>query len=242
MNIVDKIKAYMAAPSPTEDGEDRGTKLLPPLSAAEIADMQRRYGCDFTPEVRALLAFCGGFEEGPMECVTFKGEPADYLPPPMNGRFDDIAQDGFGNFWFLWHPCANGRLGPIYYYQHEGPMLIYQAPDIEMFVSECLRFMRPPYESLIDDVHEFRLRPIKTFNDDLLTREAAMAADPSLAEFAVGFGSDASFYDFRGAKPGDGVDLARLDVIALHPTLPVLAVRPRKTLVGRIAALFGGGR
>lgn len=242
MNIVDDIRAYMAAPSPDEDGEDRGTRLLPPLSADEIAAMERSFGCTFTSEVKALLAFCGGFEEGPMEIIEFKGALADYLLPALKGRFHRISPDGFGNFWFHWAPYVNERLGPVYYYQHEGPMLIHQSDGIEAFVSECLRFMRPPYDSLIDDVHEFRLRKITTFNDDLKTRDAMRSAKPDLADFVAGFDEDVSFYDFRGAKPGDGVDLAKLDVVALHPELPVLAVRKRKTLAGRIASLFGGGR
>ena len=240
MNIVDEIRAYMAAPSPDEDGEDRGTRLLPPLSTDEIAAMERSFGCTFTPEVKALLAFCGGFEEGPMEIIEFKGELADDLLPALNGRFHCIAPDGYGNVWFLWAPCVGERLGPVYYYQHEGPMLMFQCDGIEAFTSECLRFMRPPYDSLIDDVHEFRLRNMGTFNDDLKTRDAMRDAKPDLADFVAGFDEDVSFYDFRGAKPGDGVDLANLDVVALHPDLPVLAVRKRKTLAGRIASLFGG--
>lgn len=242
MTVVEEIRAYMAAPSHDEDGEDRGTRLLPPLSDAAIAEMERSYGCEFTAEVRALLAFCGGFEEGPMEIIEFKGEPVEYLLPALKGRFRSIASDGFGNFWFHWASYVNERLGPVYYYQHEGPMLIYQSDCIEAFVSECIRFMRPPYASLIDDVHEFRLRPIATFNRDLLTREMTIAADPSLAEFAAGVPEDSLFYDFRGAKTGDGVDLSKLDVVALHPVLPVLAAKPRKTLFGRIASIFGGGR
>jgi hypothetical protein len=242
MNIVEQIKSYMAAPSPDEDGEDRGTRLLPPLSADEIATMERSFGCAFTPEVKALLEFCGGFEEGPMEIIEFKGEVADYLMPALNGRFYCIAPDGFGNFWFHWASCVNARLGPVYYYQHEGPMLMYQSDGIEAFVSECLRFMRPPYASLIDDVHEFRLRRTSTFNDDLKSRDAIRDARSDLADFVAGFDEDVSFYDFRGAKPGDGVDLAKLNVIALHPDLPVLAVKKRKTLAGRIASLFGRDR
>lgn len=241
MSIVDCIQAYMDHPHPDEDGEDRGTKLLPPLTPGEIADYEKELGCTFTPAMRELLGYCGGFEEGPMEIIGFRGKAADYLLGPFRGRFRQIAPDGFGNFWFHWLPAVNGELGPVYYYQHEGPMLFFQSARLEDFVSECLRFMTPPYASLIDDVHEFRIKPINELNRDL--REPGVvkgSEDPEIRDFLAGLPADALVQDFREARVGDGIDLAKLDVIALHPTLPLLAVKPRKGLLSGLASLFGG--
>jgi hypothetical protein len=242
MGIVDELRAWLAAPSLDEDGEPYDLQLMPGMSAERIAGIERHYGCTFDPEVRELLAYCAGFEGGAMELVEFHGEPMDDLLPAMKGRFRSISPDGYGNVWFHWDSWVNARLGPVFYYMHEGPMLLYQCEGITDFVAEYLRFMRPPYDSLIDDVHEFRLRPIRALNDDLKTRDALIADAPELGEFAAGLPEDVSFRDFRNAKPGEGVDLAKLDVIALHPVFPVLAVRRRKTLAGRLAALFGSGR
>ena len=228
----------MANPCPGEDGEDLGTKLLPALSLPEILKLQEVYGCEFTEDVKELLAFCGGLEEGPMEIIDFKGEEVDYGLLSLKGHFRSIAPDGFGNFWFYWKSHVSPDLGPIFYYQHEGPMLFYQADSIGDFVRECIRFMTPPYASLIDDVHEFRLRPIRSLNDDLRPR-AAVEGSNELEDFLRSLPADALIYDFRTSKVGDGVDLAKLEVIGLHPKLPVLALRKRPGLIRRLFSIFG---
>lgn len=241
MSTAANISAYMTAPCLNEDGEEQGTKLLPPVSAPEILELQDVYGCSFTEEVQELLAFCGGLEEGPMEIIDFKGQEVDYILPTLRGRFRNIAPDGFGNFWFYWTSHVGPNLGPIFYYQHEGPMLFYQADCIGDFVRECIRFMTPPYTSLINDVHEFRLRQIRTLNNDLLSRDAA-SADHELEDFLRNLPADTLIYDFRTSKVGDGVDLAKLDVIGLHPKLPVLALRKRPGLIRRLSSIFGSKR
>ncbi len=239
MSTAKIISDYMAAPCPNEDGEEHGTKLLPALSATEISELETTYGCRFTEDVRELLMYCGGLEEGPMEIIDFRGSETDYLLPSLRGRFRTISPDGFGNFWFYWTSHVGPALGPVFYYQHEGPMIFYQSDGIGDFVRECIRFMTPPYASLIDDVHEFRLRPLRTLNDDLVSRDTVLArADHELSDFASHLPSDALIFDFRSSKVGDGVDLAKLHVIALHPKYPVLAVRRRLGLIGWLTSLI----
>lgn len=239
MSTARSISEYLSSPCPDEDGEERGTRLLPPLSATEISELEKAYGCIFTEDVRELLTYCGGLEHGPMERIEFGGSETDYLMPSLRGRFRSIAPDGFGNFWFYWTTHVGPGLGPVFYYQHEGPMIFHQSAGIGEFVHECIRLMTPPYVSLIDDVHEFRLRPIPTLIDDLISRDTALAgADHELVDFVRHLPSDALVFDFRSSKVGDGVDLARLQVIALHPKLPVLAVRRRVGLLGRLASFF----
>lgn len=242
MDLAEALRAYLASPSLDEDGEDRGTRLLPPLSAAEIDDVARRCGGTLAPEVRALLAFSAGLEEGPMELIEFAGSEEKWYFPPLENRTFQIAPDGYGNVWCHWKTWTDGRLGPVLYYQHEGPMLLYQCDDMATFVHECLRFMRPPYASLIDDLHEFRLRPVRSLNDDLMTREATLAAAPDLADFVDGVEGETLFRDLRGAKPGDGIDFAGYDVVAVHPVYPVFAVRRRRRWHERIAGLLRSGR
>ncbi len=239
MTTAECIAHYLESPCLNEDGEDNGTKLLPPLSDAELDELQKLYGCTFSTDVEELLRYCGGLEEGPMEFIEFKGSDADFVPPTLRGRFRTIALDGFGNFWFYWTTHVGPELGPIFYYQHEGPMLFYQADGIADFVRECIRFMTPPYASLIDDVHEFRIRPLRTLNDDLLNREAVNAqADQRLIDFAEPLPDDTLIYDFQNSKVGDGIDLAKFDVVALHSTLPILGLRRRKSFWEKLLVLF----
>lgn len=239
MDPAEALRAYLASPSPDEDGEDRGTRALSPLSEAEIEAVAQRCGGALAPELRMLLAYSAGLEGGPMELVEFAGSEERLYFPPLEDRTYQIAPDGFGNAWCHWATWINDRLGPVLYYQHEGPMLLYQCDDMATFVHEYLRFMRPPYESLIDDLHEFRLRPVRSLNDGLMSRESILAAAPDLADFVAGVEGDAQFRDLRGAKPGDGIDFAGYDVIAVHPVFPAFAVRRRKRWRERLAGIFG---
>lgn len=233
-DIVAQIKTHLSNPPLDEDGEPYAMKLLPPLDATAVTALESRYNCMLTDDVKTLLAFCGGFENGAIENVDFQGEDAKWILPSLNGRLICIAPDGYGNFWCYWKTAVNAHLGPIYYYQHEGPMLFYQSPTLIDFVTEYLKFMTPPYLSLIDDVHEFRLKPLKDINCDCLTSaQAAASANPLLQEFAASASKDCLFYDFTAAITGDGVDLKSYDVAAVHPVQAILALSPRQGLLQR---------
>lgn len=121
---------------------------------------------------------------------------------------------------------------------HEGPIILYQSPTILDFVEECLRFMTPPFESLVDDVHEFRLKPIKNLHHDLVSHQDALCGDDALGTFATDFDEETCFFDFRSAKPGDGFDLAKVNVIARSDAHPIFALRRRKSVFEKIRGLF----
>ncbi|MGZ0657366.1 SMI1/KNR4 family protein [Coraliomargarita sp. W4R72] len=232
MNTLETITQYLKSPHPDEDGEDRGTKKLPGLSENEIETFERECGSNFTTDIKELLRNCGGLEEGPMEIIDFKGEMVDYLRFGEN-RIKEISPDGFGNFWFYWLPHVSEELGPIFYYQHEGPMLFYQSHSLREFISECIRFMTPPYDSLIDDVHEFRIKRIQDLNSDLIPI-TSYEVDPKTESFISSLQNDVLIYDFRNSKVGDGVDLQKLEVVEMHPDLPILAIRKRKSLFQKL--------
>jgi hypothetical protein len=242
MSIVQRIQEHLANPPLTEDGESWETKPSPPFSADEIAAMEGGLGYPLPPETRALLEFCSGFDEGALECFDFRGWADTYAYPKcLRERFQRIAIDGAGNFWFYWKGAGTGDLGPVFYYHHEGPMIFYQCDSLVQFVDEWMRYMTPPYEGLIHEVYEFRIKKRKEINSDLLTREAVMASgDAVLREFAELLEQDAMVYDFRNAKPGDGVDLRYLDFIAAHPKWPILAVRGRATFLRKLKRFFFG--
>ena len=240
MNIIERITEHLREPPLNEDGEPFGLTLMRGLSDETIASREREFGCTFNNEVRALLSHCGGFEGVATEWVHFDGAIENYSAlPRLKGRMREISPDGYGNFWFQWGTSVNADLGPIYYYMHEGPMLIYQCDGIVEFVKEYLRFMTPPYDSLLDDVHEFRLKPTQDLNLDLIERAKAVeSADATLSSFAASMPEECSIYDFRGAKPGDGIDLLNLEIVGVRPKEPILAVARRRGLFERIFSAF----
>lgn len=239
MNTIDKLRAHLANPPLDEDGEPAETKLLPGLSPDEIAEIESSIGLPLDLDTKELLSFSGGLEEGPMEIINFKGKQLEEVGISYHdGRMCEISPDGFGNFWFYWIPQLTSKLGPIYYFQHEGPMIFYQSPTLIHFVDECLRFMQPPHESLIDDVHEFRIKPIKELNLDLKEKNHEdVMKDSILREFSVSLPEDALIYDFRSAQVGDGIDLKDLEVLSFHKSLPIFAVRKKLTLFQRLMGI-----
>lgn len=241
MSIVQRIEAYLANSPLTEDGDSWDIKPQPPCSAEEIAAIESELGYALPEETKALLEYCRGFDGGVFEGFDFWGEDAKYLYPTiLRGRFREIAQDGTGNFWFYWKGAGTGDLGPVFYYFHEGPVYFYQCDRLVQFVDAWMRYMAT-FEGLINDVSEFRIRPLKEINKDLLSRDAAMASnDAVLREFAEPLEQGTMVSDFRSAKIGDGVDLQKLDVTAVHPRWPILAVRQRATLFGKLKSLLGG--
>lgn len=238
MSIVDKIKAHLSYERLNEDDEPFGTTLLPGLSAAEIAHVEELIKCRVSDEVRELLNYCGGFHEGPMEIVKFTGSDVDGVHPKLNERLRQLSPDGFGNFWCFWSTSVTAGLGPIYYYQHEGPMLFYQSASLIDFVEEYLRFMTPPYASLIDDVHEFRIKPIKELDRDLKSHAVAVSAgDEVLRSLAVSLPADLLFYDFRAAKIGDGIDFKGLEIVDIHLVDPILVVKRTRGWLEKIISI-----
>jgi hypothetical protein len=239
MAIVETLSHYMANPSPDEDGQDHGTSLLARLPEDAIRGLEEHYGCSFNHEVRDLLRFCGGLINGPMEMINFTGSDGDPGVGWMTGRVREIASDGFGNFWFLWLPHVNEKLGPIYYFQHELPAILLQSHGIVEFVTECVKLMTPPYKSLIDDVHEMQIGEHAWHIQKLKpAQDLSVVSDPALADFLSTLPDDAGVYDFRSSKIGDGIDLSRFNIVAVHDTLPVMAVQKHVGVISRFLSYF----
>ncbi len=238
--LTERIQAFLASNPLNEDGEPRDTNLLPGLSQDELANLEHDLGFQLPEPTRELLKFARGFEEGPMEVVDFVGAPANwfYLLRDKNRPYREIAPDGFGNSWFYDFDGSSSDLGPVFYYMHEGPMILFQSSNLTEFVEECLRFMTPPFQSLVDDVHEFRLKPIKNLHDDLISYQDALRADEHLAAFAATFDEETFFYDFRSSKPGDGFDLAKVHAVGRSDHHPIFALRNRKSLIQKVKRMF----
>jgi hypothetical protein len=96
-------------------------------------------------------------------------------------------------------------------------MIFYQSSRLVEFVEECVRSMTPPFKSLIDDVHEFRLKPIRDLNSDLIERDVAISSgdDPgTLAKYSfitripvrATFGVIHSWFRYTGQGAGHAAE------------------------------------
>ena len=239
--VISKIKELVASVPVDEDGEELGTKMLSGFSLTEIEEVESEIGITFCPEVRELLLYCKGLQEFPMEYVDFIGAAANYyyLLDEKDFIYREVSADGFGNSWFFIQDLCSDKIGPIFYYMHEGPYILYQSENIFDFIDECIKFCKEPYDSLIDDIHELRLKPIKDLTDDLISKSEALKGDKVLSQFANKFTDNTVFFDFRKAKVGDGLDLVKFDAVDRCESEPIFALTEKQSIVKKIINLFG---
>ena len=241
--VISKIKELIASVPVDENGEKLGTEMLSGFTLTEIENLESEIGITFCSEIKELLLFCKGLREAPMEYVDFTGGFANYyhLLDEKDFIYREISADGFGNSWFFIQDLCSDKIGPVFYYMHEGPYILYQSENIFDFIDECIKFCKAPYVSLIDDVHELRLKPIKELPNDLISKSEALKGDQTLSQFASKFNDNTVFFDFRTAKIGDGFDLVKFEAVDRCELGPIFALTEKQSIMKKIKGLFGRG-
>jgi hypothetical protein len=152
-----------------------------------------------------------------------------------------IAGDGFGNYWIVDLFPQSTSWGPIYYWCHDAPVVLYQSPSLEHFLTELFKLSEPPYKSLIDDVHEDRLFQVWNENPGVMSQEECLRShDHELQAFAEQLDPSFQIIDLRNAQVGFGFSWGRYGprtVIRRHGSIPIFAYQRRQ---GLLARLFGG--
>lgn len=240
MSLMEQLEALVTNPLTDEDGEPYEVVLQPGIGDDEIRAYEVAHGLTLPEAAKDLLRFTRGLEGGALEILDFLGQPFDtYLGLKPKPAFLEIAQDGFGNSWFYDFSPGGSGLGPIFYYCHEGPIVTYQCADLAEFIADFIQFMKPPFSSPIDDVHEFRLKPVDQLNQDLMTVAQAHASEDTLLRtFAARFESDHFFYDFRGKPPGYGFDLKGLQLLEKHAEAPIYVFKARPSLFQKLTSFW----
>lgn len=134
------------------------------------------------------------------------------------------------------------NFGPILYYQHEGPMYVYQCDTLCECIDEFIQLSRHPYASKIDDVHEFRIKPMQTVNNGLgkaVERIDVMDAVRSLVKEAEI--DNVYFQDFTGAVTGDGFDLRGYTLLAVLKNGPVIIGKKKSRIMATDMYMNGLG-
>jgi cell wall assembly regulator SMI1 len=72
MRAIDILKAAERTQFENEDGGIDELKLLPPLTDAEVSQLESRLPCPLPEDVRQLLSYCRGFE-GVLESIDSSG-------------------------------------------------------------------------------------------------------------------------------------------------------------------------
>lgn len=223
MKPADIIRQALTEEMISEDGDPWELSLLPGLYEDQIESFESRIGFSLPPDTRALLKFTNGIDGGPLEAIDFTSS-IDYVSIGIDeesefGRMTiGFAADGWGNLWAYVLSKDSCDLGPIYYFCHDPPIFLYQSPNLAHFLEELFKMCKPPFQSLIDDVHEDRLKQVWLDNPDLTdVPQARTSTDPVIAEFARTLPDGWKLIDLRAPEIGAGFSYGRCREIRRHP-------------------------
>ena len=190
-----------------EDGEEVSVSFHDPVT--DFSSVESLLPCPIPDELRFVLFECSAIE-GLLEPITFPGENYDPFDSGLFAHGFLFAGDGFGNHWLADLDQDSTVFGPIYFVCHDAPVILYQSDCLADFLAELVAMHRPPYKSLIDDVHEDRIAKVWTTNPGVLEQEEALnSKDEVLREFAASLEESYQLIDLRGAKPGEGFSWGR---------------------------------
>jgi hypothetical protein len=140
------------------------------------------------------------------------------------------------------HPHST-RWGPIYFVCHDAPVILYHSDSLEVFLTELFRMFEPPYESLIDEVHEDRPVRVWKTNPGVLSYERCLRSeDPILSAFARELDDTFRIVDLRSAKRGEGFSWGRYGPntqIKRFRTHAVFAYQKPKSIISRLLGRAG---
>ncbi len=211
-----------------EDGEPWEITLEPGLSDEEIAGFEQRLGFRLPEPIRELLRFTNGITGGPLESLDFSSSAA-YVQIDEENRFGNktigFAADGFGNHWGYVLNEGSKNLGPIYYFSHDAPVFLYQSPDLSHFLTEMFKMGKAPFKSLLDDVHEDRIKEVWKQNPDLIpVGKARQSSDSVIAEFAQTLPDSWKIIDLRNPVIGAGFSWGRCREFRRHEHLMIFGL------------------
>jgi cell wall assembly regulator SMI1 len=193
-----------------EDGVRSEVRLLPPLSAQELATLSEKIPCPIPPEIRALLAFARGFEGTWLGEVEF-GNSAG--PFGLDGIFPhalELATDGAGNYWVVDLAAGSQSWGPIFYACHDAPVVVYQAESLLHFVKEIVRGANEPWQSEVNDVCGRLSDFMWIENPGVLSyAHCSQSTDQEIRMFAESLDESWQFIDLRNPVLGDGFSWGR---------------------------------
>lgn len=226
-----------------EDGDSLELNLLPALSSEGIAKFSETLPCSLPDEIRELLGRTSGFEGVVADVVDFTGRDIHFEFSEAFPHGLPLASDGFGNHWVIDLTPTSTSFGPVYFCCHDAPVLLHQSENLTEFLTELFRTAMPPYQSLVDDVHEDRPFDVWRKNPGVRTQsDCAEDADPDLRAFAAELDDAWEIIDLRRAEPGFGFSWGRYGPrteVKRHGSEPIFAYRRPD---GFFKRLFGGKR
>lgn len=186
------------------DGNEEMLELQPPATDVEVRALEARLPCPIPGDIRDALRVSKGLVNGPLESfslVDLEGFGLEELLPCAYS----IAHDGFGNYWVLDLLPDTTTWGPVFYVCHDPPVLAYQSPTIEQFLSDAIAMWQDAVRSSVELIHEDVVNQIWRDSPGVMTPAALHdSADPMLRAFATSLPPTALVVDLRHPALGQG--------------------------------------
>ena len=241
MTLLETVKQARGMIMVDEGGGSSKLVLLPGFSKEQISALEDKLPCSIPTEIKDLLDYTSGFENGPLEGVNFTGaflsdfDVHEILPYGL-----PIAHDGCGNYWVIDLVSQSQQWGPVFYVCHDPAVIVYQADDLKTFITDIIRFSNPPHQGDLDEVQEKYSMTIWKNNPNVLSYHSCInSTDKSLKEFATMLDETYQIIDLRNPRLGDGFSWGRYGprtVIKRHKEERLFAYQVRKSFFQR---LFG---
>lgn len=236
MYLLETLKRLENASYINDDGEQRRLKLLPPLSHAELKKLRKLLPCEIPMDVEEALLFSRGLDnvehtEGTVDLsgLSIMGQWLEDFAPHAVA----IASDGCGNSWSIDLGPDSKTWGPVYFFCHDPPVIVYQFADVNEFLQQMERV---PSQSDLGEALQTWTQRVYRDNPNVLTYAQALEGDDELKHFAQPLTAEWEFIDLRRASAGDGFSWGRYGPdtkVMRHSRLPIVALEiPGKHVPG----------
>ena len=173
-------------------------RLLPRLSATEVAELGARLAIKPSEDVELLLGYASGFEAQSVDRVDFTGRSFTFHFSELTPSGIAIAKSVEGNFWVV-DPSPGGSWDRILYFSHDPPVVVIAFLSLGMFIDEALTGQHLPKGAT-----ELARRVWQELPRGLMTSEVDSGADPLIVEFSRKLGPEFAIFDLRNSGVGRG--------------------------------------
>ncbi|MGN6419900.1 MAG: SMI1/KNR4 family protein [Pseudobacter sp.] len=216
------------------------------MTETELSEYEFACPSQRLPEnVKELLRFARGFQLSEYEEFDFTGIGRfgleDIFPHSI-----ELAGDGAGNFWII-DVKSNGDWGPVYYAEHELPVIVKQADSLQVMLEQlyqdCKNRNKDSFyyvvEDNIDEVNEAPGRGLMNMD------EARQSGDPVLLAISNQYGDNFAIADLRNKPNGAGFNCGVYgkgdrDYEAIRYKEEPIWIFEKKKNKGFLSRLFGG--
>jgi hypothetical protein len=222
-----------------KDDTEQILKLLPPATEQEIDKLAARLPCPIPAEILEAMRVTAGLANGPLESFSLVDIGGFGLEEIFPCAYS-IAGDGFGNFWVVDLLPNSTNWSPVFYVCHDPPVVAYQSPTIESFLTETVAMWEGGPRSPVDIVHEDAVMQLWRKNSGVLSAaDLQQSPDPVLQKFAVDLPPSALVADLRNATVGDGFSWGRRNTsVRRAGEERVWAIIPAERTPGLLTRIF----